>query len=218
MAEINKVLTRVEPEEARWFRQEWEENGKMANEDDRPPTPEEDASWKEWLEDHKKIREEISKQQQEEENKITRTPLSKAVWDSNIILVQNLVKQEGVDLNQSDSDGRTPLGAAISKAATDNFEFVRLLVESGADINKKTIVYFLVTPFCAACQNAAGNVQLLQYMVEHGADTKGALSVASRKGVMIVVQVRSLLTLTHHHNHHRPTFHKCPPSYTPCSI
>ena len=134
---------------------------------------------------NKKWREE----REEIESKTIRTPLSKAVSDSNLILVQNLLKQQDIDINEWDGDGRTPLEAAILLATGHNFEFVRLLIESGADINKKIDSYPPVTPFCAACKIAAGNVELLQYMLEHGADTKGALSAASLNGDMVVVQV-----------------------------
>ena len=182
--EIKKVRV-VESEQAKLFRQEWEEKFKMRKLDNRPPTAEEAAMHLKCREDHKKWLE----QEQEKENKIIRTPLSKAVWDSNLILVQNLLKQQDIDINQSDSDGRTPIGAAISKAKGDDFEFVCLLVESGADINKKCNSDSHQTPIKVACQKQ-GNLKLVQYIVEHGADMKGALSAAAGSGDMAIVQVQ----------------------------
>ena len=171
---------------AKIFRQEWEENCKMCEEDLRPETREEKAAALSREKEEKQMLKQWEELVQEKEKKIFRTPLSRAIWDSNLGLVQNLVRQEGTDINQSDGDGRTPLGAAISKATGDNFEIVRLLVDAGAAINKVT--RHEDTPICTAC-NKAGNLELIQFMVEHGADTKGALSAAAGSGDMAIVQV-----------------------------
>ena len=172
---------------AKIFRQEWEENCKMCEEDLRPETREEKAAALSREKEEKQMLKQWEELVQEKEKKIFRTPLSRAIWDSNLGLVQNLVRQEGTDINQSDGDGRTPLGAAISKATGDNFEIVRLLVDAGAAINKVT--RHEDTPICTAC-NKAGNLELIQFMVEHGADTKGALSAAAGSGDMAIVQVQ----------------------------
>ena len=185
-AAVNEVKKSVETINAKNFRHEWVEIFKMCEEDLRPQTKEEIAASLSEREEDIKWTEQWEKKMQEDEKKIFRTPLSRAAWDSNLSLVQNLVRQEGTDINQSDGDGRTPLGAAISKATGDNFEIVRLLVDAGAAINKVT--RHEDTPICTAC-NKAGNLELIQFMVEHGADTKGALSAAAGSGDMAIVQV-----------------------------
>ena len=185
-AEVNEVKKTVETINAKAFRQEWEEICKMRVEDLRPTTREEKAVSLALREEQTKMIEKWRQELKEKEKQIFRTPLSRAVWDSNLGLVQNLVKQQGIDINQSDGDDQTPLGAAISKATGDNFEIVRLLVDAGADVNKVTVNQN--TPICSACHKA-GNLELIQFMVEHGADTKGTLSAAAISGDMAIVQV-----------------------------
>ena len=188
-AEVDKLENEADVKtiNAKNFRQEWEENCKMCEEDLQPETREEKAAALSREVEGKQKLKQWREKLQEDEKKIFRTPLSIAAWDSNLGLVQNLVKQQGTDINQSDGDGRTPLGAAISKATGDNFEIVRLLVDAGAGINKVT--EHRDTPICTAC-NKKGNLALIQFMVEHGADTKGALSAAAGSGDMAIVQVQ----------------------------
>ena len=181
MTEVNNVEEKVvETEYAKYFRLECIENVNMAEEDYRRRDKRKEEMAAFLLECKERRRNE-----EEKELKICRTPLSRAAWDSNLGLVQNLVNQPGIDINQADGDDRTPLIAAISKATGHNFDIVRLLVESGANVNKKSKA---TPPICAAC-NKTGNMELIQYMVEHGADTKGALSAAAQCGDMMVVQV-----------------------------
>ena len=188
MTNNNEVTKVVETEQEKLFRRECEELVNMRNEDYRRKE-QDDAELVTLKLERKEIDKKWDKYKQDKENKTIRTPLSNAVWDSNLILVQNLLKQQDIDVNQFDSDGRTPLKAAILQATGHNYEIVRLLVESGADVNMNRDSH--ATPFCAACDKAAGNLELIQFMVKHGADTKGALTAASRKGDMILVQVWS---------------------------
>ena len=180
MTEVNNVGEKVvETEHAKSFRQECTENVNMAEEDYRQWENEKEKMAAVLLDYNKML-----KKIEEKELKICRSPLSRAVWDSNLGLVQNLVNQQGIDINQADGDDQTPLGIAISKATGHNFDIVRLLVESGANVNKKSKA---TPPICAAC-NKTGNMELIQYMVEHGADTKGALLAAAQVGDIMVVQ------------------------------
>ena len=67
--------------------------------------------------------------------------------------------------------GHTPLSLALRSYECDNparFELVSLLVENGADVNKKTNTRPGNAPLSMAVQNA--NVQLVEYLLQKGAD------------------------------------------------
>lgn len=58
------------------------------------------------------------------------TPLMIASWNGNLQLVEFLLKQEGICINQQDSNGFTPL---IKSAIRNRFEVAEVLLKNGAD-------------------------------------------------------------------------------------
>ena len=124
-------------------------------------------------------------------------PLTLAIMAGNWDIAQRLL-DAGADVNQWDIYGQSPLHAAIENAyvsrrsgvgnlgtdktpnTVDGKSLVHLLVEKGADPNQQ--MFFRpprepgqvsnssrgTTPFHRAC--ASGDNQLIQYLVDHGAD------------------------------------------------
>jgi uncharacterized protein len=126
-------------------------------------------------------------------------PLTLAMMHGNWDIAQRLL-EVGADVNQWDIYGQAPLHVAIENAyvstrsgvanlgtdkspnATDGKALVRQLVERGADTNQQ--MFFRpprepgqvstsargTTPFHRAC--ASNNIELVQYLLAHGADIK----------------------------------------------
>ena len=70
------------------------------------------------------------------------------------------------DLNFYDDDGRSPLTAAIEREGATSLELVKLVVTSGADVNRKGTLD--VTPLHIAA--AHGSAHVVQYLLDQGAD------------------------------------------------
>ena len=70
------------------------------------------------------------------------------------------------DLNFYDDDGRSPLTAAIEREGATSLELVKLVVTSGADVNRKGTLD--VTPLHIAA--AHGSPHVVQYLLDQGAD------------------------------------------------
>ncbi|MBQ6972512.1 MAG: ankyrin repeat domain-containing protein [Synergistaceae bacterium] len=94
--------------------------------------------------------------------------------------VLKLAVSRGADINSPGPDGMTPLMRCVvgAKSREDdrNFEAVKFLVESGADVNarRNNENRFTVLMFAAMCRcEYAGDI--IEYLVEHGADTQVAI-------------------------------------------
>ncbi|HXC58753.1 MAG TPA: ankyrin repeat domain-containing protein [Steroidobacteraceae bacterium] len=138
-------------------------------------------------------------------------PLTLAIMSGNWDIAQRLL-DAGADVNQWDIYGQSPLHVAIENAyvsrrsgvgnlgtdktpnAVDGKALVHALVEKGADPNQQ--MFFRpprepgqvstssrgTTPFHRAC--ASGDNQLIQYLVDHGADVR--LAAANGETPMMV--------------------------------
>ena len=83
--------------------------------------------------------------------------LFEAIKKGNLSDVINAIKN-GANINGQDKNGNTPLDKASQNG---HFEIVRFLVENGADIHKRDVLY------PAAYK---GDENIVKYLVEHGAD------------------------------------------------
>lgn len=97
-----------------------------------------------------------------------------AAWEGDAQRVKELVAL-GADLESLDKLGNTPLHLAIENL---NVEVVRVLIEAGADVNKKTAdgSWTPLAHACDAVSDAASQLnktpdnELLRLLVAHGAD------------------------------------------------
>ena len=85
-----------------------------------------------------------------------------AVWKGDIYSIRSLLS-DGIDINETDSEGKTPLMIASAIAHT---EMVKLLLAHGANINDKNhsgwtpLIYAVITD----------NLEIVELLVENGAD------------------------------------------------
>lgn len=114
------------------------------------------------------------------------TPLETAVCLGKSEVVKILLQEQDCDKSTVSKTGRSPLHSAA--ALNESLEIVKLLVESGADVNQ--VGRSDVGPSLqAACQNAKTGKEIIEYLLEHGADlhaqagTRGfAISSAALRG------------------------------------
>jgi len=114
--------------------------------------------------------------------------LIKACRTGSVERVNNLL-EAGVDPNQADDEGRTPLHWT---ALSDNLEIVQLLLKAGADPNKSN--RWKNTPLCYAAQK--GNLETVKLLLKAGANPNQAnidnftpLYWAARKGHLEIVEL-----------------------------
>lgn len=88
-----------------------------------------------------------------------------AVKKQDLDAVRKYVKNEDVEINKIQSDDITALYRAV---IVENFELVKILVEAGADVNKKMAKESQGTPLMEAAYR--GNLELVKYLVSKGAD------------------------------------------------
>ena len=119
------------------------------------------------------------------------TPLIIACYHGNI-RIATLLLQARANINQQDNDGDTALIAACTSETPHN-DLVRLLIQSGADINIKESE-LQVTALIVAAQ--CGHTSIVQYLLDEGApvntqDLNGftSLMIASQNGHSEVVRV-----------------------------
>lgn len=116
--------------------------------------------------------------------------------------VQALISS-GVDINTTDSRGRTPLLAAVH---TNNPAIAKLLIDAGADIHKQD--HILDNPFLYA--GAEGYLELVKLLLAAGANTRmtnryGGVAIipASEHGYVDVVRellINSDINVNHVNN------------------
>ena len=100
-----------------------------------------------------------------EDNFISRRWIINAIDCGNIESVKWML-DKGVDLNFRDEEGTTVLHSAIDRDLENKHEILELLIEAGADINKKGFNDW--TPAHTAA--ARNDVESLEILVKHGAN------------------------------------------------
>ncbi|KAL4924986.1 ankyrin repeat-containing domain protein [Aspergillus undulatus] len=96
-------------------------------------------------------------------------PLASAAYWGHLDMVRELLCRSA-DPNDNALDNGSPLGWAVKGG---NVEVAKLLIESGADIN-------LHSPLATAC--SIQRTDLIDLLLEHGADTHGVLREAAKRG------------------------------------
>ncbi|XP_063706210.1 transient receptor potential channel pyrexia [Culicoides brevitarsis] len=131
------------------------------------------------------------------------TALHLAARTSSFDCVEALLRVGNADPNAEDFDHRTPLHAAVGKAESA-FDILEVLIQWGADVNRKDIYGF--TPLHLAALD--GLSHCVEMLIFHGADVttkskKGttALNVITRKTpaslAMVTQQLDAAITMTH---------------------
>lgn len=82
-------------------------------------------------------------------------------------------QEKGLDLDQADSEGWTPLHFAVQEGL---FPIIEKLIEAGASINKQE--EYGRTPLFIAIFNRLPN-KIVKYLIEHGAD----ISISNNEGI-----------------------------------
>ncbi|MBU4269344.1 ankyrin repeat domain-containing protein [Candidatus Dependentiae bacterium] len=90
-----------------------------------------------------------------------REELRSAIYFGNVSLVSKLIGK-GVNINENDSYGRSPLIQAI---LMNNVNMVKLIVDNGAELNNS--YYFSKTPLIEAI--CIGNSEIVEYLIKKGA-------------------------------------------------
>ncbi|KAK5642694.1 hypothetical protein RI129_008861 [Pyrocoelia pectoralis] len=132
------------------------------------------------------------------------TPLHLAARAQSVECVETLLRKGNADPNLGDHDRRTPLHAAVGKAAR-SYDIIEVLVSWGADINTKD--QYGYTPLHIAALNELS--QCVEILVFHGADVTAkskfgmtALGIITRKTpaslAVIHHKLDSAITLHHH--------------------
>jgi len=108
-----------------------------------------------------------------------------ACQQGNLDLVTKLLNEKKVSANTTNAEGRTPIFEAIQNK---NFEVVKYLTSSGADLNK--IDNHGLSVICAAAK--IQDLTMFQYLLEKGAKLKDnfnqALKIASENSNLPVLQ------------------------------
>ncbi|CCK70450.1 Hos4p KNAG_0E01880 [Huiozyma naganishii CBS 8797] len=94
-----------------------------------------------------------------------RTKLQIACDKGKIAQVRSLLAEGDVDIDDQDNAGNTPLHEA---ALNGHLDIVKLLVETGANVNIQSFAMFGDTPLIDASAN--GHLDVVQYLVAHGSD------------------------------------------------
>lgn len=132
------------------------------------------------------------------------TPLHLAARSQSFDCVEMLLRKGNSDPNVSDFDKRTPLHAAVGKAAR-SYDIIEILVNWGADVNVKD--QYGYTPLHIAALNELS--QCVEVLIFHGADVTAkskfgmtALGTITRKTpaslAMVTQKLDSAITLHHH--------------------
>lgn len=121
------------------------------------------------------------------------TPLALAAYMGNHEVVKLLVNEEDCDKNVVTQQGRSPLNRAI--AMNENLDIVKMLLENGADVNQFGTIG-AGPPLQAACENAKTGKEMIEYLLDHGADlhvqagTRGfAISSAALYGTTEIISL-----------------------------
>ncbi|KAK9882095.1 hypothetical protein WA026_018941 [Henosepilachna vigintioctopunctata] len=132
------------------------------------------------------------------------TPLHSAARAQAYDCVELLLRKGNADPNISDCDKRTPLHAAVGKAAR-SYDIIEILVSWGAEVNTKD--QYGYTPLHIAALNELS--QCVEILIYHGADVTAksklgitALGIITRKTpaslAMVTHKLDSAITLHHH--------------------
>ncbi|XP_044731669.1 transient receptor potential channel pyrexia [Chrysoperla carnea] len=132
------------------------------------------------------------------------TALHLAARSQAIDCVEILLRKGGSDPNAGDLDKRTPLHAAVGKAA-QSFDIIETLISWGADVNSKD--QYGYTPLHIAALNELS--QCVETLIFHGADVTAkskfgmsALGIITRKTpaslAMVHQKLDCAITLHHH--------------------
>lgn len=119
------------------------------------------------------------------------TPLSVAAYMGNREVVKMLLNEEDCDKSLVSGPAISPLNRSI--ATNETLDIVKMLVDSGADVNKFGAIR-AGPPLHAACENAKAGKEMTEYLLDHGADlhaqagTRGfAISSAALYGTTDVI-------------------------------
>ncbi|KAJ8948757.1 hypothetical protein NQ318_017926 [Aromia moschata] len=137
-------------------------------------------------------------------NHRAQTPLHLAARAQAYDCVELLLRKANADPNIGDCDKRTPLHAAVGKAAR-SYDIIEILVSYGADVNTKD--QYGYTPLHIAALNELS--QCVEILIYHGADVTAkskfgmtALGIITRKTpaslAMVTQKLDSAITLHHH--------------------
>lgn len=132
------------------------------------------------------------------------TPLHLAARSQAFDCVEMLLRKGNADPNIGDFDKRTPLHAAVGKAAR-SYDIIEILVSWGADVNAKD--QYGYTPLHMAALNELS--QCVETLIYHGADVTAkskfgmtALGIITRKTpaslAMVTQKLDAAITLHHH--------------------
>lgn len=132
------------------------------------------------------------------------TPLHLAARSQAFDCVELLLRKGNADPNVGDHDQRTPLHAAVGKAAR-SYDIIEILVSWGADVNAKD--QYGYTPLHMAALNELS--QCVETLIYHGADVTAkskfgmtALGIITRKTpaslAMVTQKLDAAITLHHH--------------------
>lgn len=91
----------------------------------------------------------------------------------NALKLIQVYQEKGLDLDQADSEGWTPLHFAVQEGL---FPIIEKLVEAGVSINKQE--EYGRTPLFIAIFNRLPN-KIVKYLIEHGAD----ISISNNEGI-----------------------------------
>ena len=101
------------------------------------------------------------------DNEERQTLLVQAIEDENLELVNHVIDL-GVDVNQEDGKGRTPLRIAIYK---NNLEIITLLSKNGANLNSiDSLGWTPLTYSTLLYIEKKKNLEIVKLLVENGAD------------------------------------------------
>jgi uncharacterized protein len=103
---------------------------------------------------------------QQRSERVDTMNLHQAAMDGNLTVVEELLKNEDININTL-SEGWSPLHLA---AHFGHIEIVRLLLEQGADVQVKSGNNMANTPLHAAAANMKNRQEMISLLLSHGAD------------------------------------------------